>query len=127
MKPSFLFGNFGDIAKKKKHQLVVFKESYQQFRNEKMYGLYRFTEPTLVVNDPDIAKIILVKEFNNFVNRDDPIPMKKMFGPGKMDKVWGNQLTIIAGDEWKDVRTTFSPIFTSGKMKVMFKFIDYVI
>ena len=35
-------------------------------------------------------------------------------------------LTSISGDEWKDVRTTFSPIFTSGKMKGMLKYIIHV-
>ena len=35
-------------------------------------------------------------------------------------------LTSINGDEWKDVRTTFSPIFTSGKMKGMLKYIIHV-
>ena len=35
-------------------------------------------------------------------------------------------LTAISGDEWKDVRTTFSPIFTSGKMKGMLKYIIHV-
>ena len=27
------------------------------------------------------------------------------------------------GDEWRAVRTTFTPVFTSGKMKLMLKFI----
>ena len=35
-------------------------------------------------------------------------------------------LTSISGDEWKDVRTTFSPIFTSGKMKGMLKYIIHI-
>jgi cytochrome P450 len=29
----------------------------------------------------------------------------------------------LSGDEWKEVRSTFSPIFTSGKMKAMMVFI----
>jgi cytochrome P450 len=32
----------------------------------------------------------------------------------------------LTGDEWKDVRTTFSPIFTSGKMKGMMVFIQEI-
>jgi cytochrome P450 len=32
-------------------------------------------------------------------------------------------LPSLNGEEWKDVRTTFSPIFTSGKMKAMMVFI----
>ena len=35
-------------------------------------------------------------------------------------------MTSISGDEWKDVRTTFSPIFTSGKMKGMLKYIIHI-
>ena len=27
------------------------------------------------------------------------------------------------GDQWRDIRSTFTPIFTSGKMKAMMKFI----
>ena len=35
-------------------------------------------------------------------------------------------LTTVSGDVWKHVRTTFSPIFTSGKMKGMLKYIIHV-
>ena len=33
-------------------------------------------------------------------------------------------MTSLIGDEWKDIRSTFSPIFTSGKMKAMMVFIE---
>ena len=35
-------------------------------------------------------------------------------------------MTNLSGNEWKDVRSTFSPIFTSGKMKSMLRFIHKV-
>ena len=34
-------------------------------------------------------------------------------------KIWRKQLTNAEGEEWKLIRSTFSPIFTSGKMKAM--------
>merc|ERR1712013_357996 len=47
--------------------------------------------------------------------------------PGKTtDVYWLGQMTIKTGDQWKDIRSTFSPIFTSGKMKAMMRFIDKV-
>ena len=36
------------------------------------------------------------------------------------------QLTSITGDKWKAVRSAFTPIFTSGKMKGMLKFIKHI-
>ena len=38
---------------------------------------------------------------------------------GELEQLWGKGMTDLSGDEWKEV---FSPIFTSGKMKCMLKF-----
>lgn len=35
-----------------------------------------------------------------------------------------NQLLQVKGDKWKDLRSTFTPIFTTGKMKLMTKMIN---
>ena len=38
-------------------------------------------------------------------------------------QIWGLSLDNARGDTWKNIRSTFTPIFTSGKMKVMLHFI----
>merc|ERR1712156_796685 len=103
-----------------------FKDLYHQFPGEKFIGIYTFHTPVMVVNDPEMARQILIKDFNHFVDRDTEANMSNAF-PGKTtDVYWLGQMTIKTGDQWKDIRSTFSPIFTSGKMKAMMRFIDKV-
>ena len=109
----------------KLHALDWFRDLYHQFPDEKVVGIYTLHQPVMVVNDPDMARQILVKDFNHFVDRDTEENMSRAF-PGKLDAYWLAQMTIITGDKWKDIRSTFSPIFTSGKMKAMMRFIDKV-
>ena len=56
----------------------------------------------------------MVKNFKHFVNRFDNKIMKLIDG-GDLDQCWTKQLVFMGGEEWKDVRSAFSPIFTSGK------------
>merc|ERR1712130_803880 len=123
--PSLPAGNFGPIMPMKMHILDVFRDLYHQFPGEKVIGIYTIHQPAMVVNDPDMARQILVKDFNHFVDRDTEENMLKLF-PGKIDAYWLEQMTLKTGDKWKDIRSTFSPIFTSGKMKAMMRFIDKV-
>ena len=39
----------------------------------------------------------------------------KLIDGGDLDQCWTKQLVFMGGEEWKDVRSAFSPIFTSGK------------
>jgi len=123
--PSLPAGNFGAIMAMKVHVMDWFKDLYHQFPDQKVIGIYVMHQPAMVVQDPDMARQILVKDFNHFVDRDTEENMSKAF-PGKTDAYWLEQMTIKTGDKWKDIRSTFSPIFTSGKMKAMMRFIDIV-
>ena len=123
-------GSFGGsvgmkkLILKRKHVLEVFSDHYHMFPDEKIYGIFSVMKPSLVVKDPEIVRHIFVKDFNSFTDRESEI---KSFGEKRTaDSYWKHQLTSLNGDKWKDVRSTFSPVFTSGKMKMMLKFIQEI-
>ena len=47
-------------------------------------------------------------------------------GESRTDVMWNQQLLSLKGEEWKAVRSSFTPIFTSGKMKLMLSFMKEV-
>ena len=113
-----------DMILKKKHILDCMREHYHMFPEEKIYGIFSFMKPALVIKDPEIVRQIFVKDFNSFTDRDPAKRLDTTFGENRdIDTYWKHQLTSLNGNKWKDVRSTFSPVFTSGKMKLMMKFI----
>jgi len=86
------------------------------------FGWFMFGQPVLNITDPELLRAVLVRDFNNFVERSSYDGDMFEHG-GEYDKLWSKQLTSLKGEEWRQVRATFSPIFTSGKMKGMLNFI----
>ncbi len=117
-----------DALFNRKNQGDIAYEQYQEFKDEKFYGTYMLPKcfPALMVKDPEYLKDIMVKDFNHFVDRNSALELFGKDGPTKTDHAWQKQLTNSKGDYWKDARTTFSPIFTSGKLKMMIQFINIV-
>ncbi|KAJ8950088.1 hypothetical protein NQ318_017813 [Aromia moschata] len=69
--------------------------------------------PYLVLRSPDIIKSITVRDFNNFEDRT--------FACEKdIDPMAGNSLFILRNPDWRNIRNKLTPIFTSGKLKLMF-------
>lgn len=67
----------------------------------------------MVVKDPNLLKLVTVKDFDHFVNRDP-------FEHTEADKYLSKSLLLMRDQKWKDMRATMSPVFTSSKLKVMF-------
>ena len=86
---------------------------------------YSLHLPVMIVQDPELAKAIMVKDFDVFTDRQGP-GIHKIIKKGgqKADQIMMTQMSNAQGDMWKSLRTTFSPIFTSGKMKAMMIFIN---
>ena len=113
---------FSRMMQQKLSFVMVSDEIYWKFRDKAYAGYYGFLggSPTLVINDLEIAKRILIKDFDHFVDRR---PLGVAEGP---NKYLVNMLTTMTGDKWKAMRSTISPVFTSGKLKGIVPRIDKV-
>jgi len=88
-----------------------------EFPKEKVFGFFIFGQPNFMINDEDLAKRVLIKDFDYFVDRrtfDTYDTFTKAF------------LTNLSGAEWKQMRSLMSGVFTSGKLKLMANHIDKV-
>ena len=86
-----------------------------EFKDEKIWGYFMMAQPTIVINDEELAKSVLIKDFDHFTdlrtigyesNKKDGLLMKYNFSNMK-------------GDKWKKARSMMSGMFTSGKLKAM--------
>ena len=110
-KPFFLFGNFYKIFSGKQHISHRIREIYNNFSSPYV-GIYIFNQPNLIIRSPDVLKRILVKDFDKFVNR-------KVASNEAVDPIAAHTLFTSQDQVWKNLRAKISPVFTSGKMKLM--------
>ncbi|BFZ16368.1 hypothetical protein BsWGS_19407 [Bradybaena similaris] len=112
--PTTLFlGNFGQAVKQGLFRMQL--ELYQQYKDKKVYGVYDTQGAILMVKDLDMIKDIMVKSFNNFVNRRVLL---------EIDSPIKDNLLTLKGDHWKHVRSTVSPTFSSGRIKRMSQHVE---
>lgn len=89
-----------------------------KFTNERFWGMYTFGKPILVINDVELGKQILVKDADHFVDRM-PIGLSYADSRCEADKIFAMFLSNMSGDGWKRMRNMATPVFTSGKLKLM--------
>lgn len=110
-KPTVLFGHFLDLLLDRQFPGKYFRDLYDEFEAPYI-GFLSFLEPVLLIKDLDIIKSILIKDFNVFTDR-------MVVADEKIDPFLANGLLGIKGDKWKSLRNKLSPVFTSGKVKLM--------
>lgn len=108
---NFLFGMLNELFPKTPIALS-YQKVYTLFRSEKLVGLYELNNPYLLIRDIDIAKAIMTKDFQNFMNRG--------FFESDLVSTVGKNLFLLEGEEWKNMRSKVTPAFTSVKIKNMF-------
>lgn len=92
---------------------LVAIDLYKKFKSMGDYvGLYFLNKPVLFVLSPEFAKIVLVRDFQYFVNRG--VYFNKIHDPLTAN------LFFIENDDWRQLRTKMTPTFSSGKIKMMF-------
>nr|CAD7404957.1 unnamed protein product [Timema cristinae] len=117
VKPLPFVGNFRDVLLQWRSPSHFFEDIYKKGRGTPLIGFYIFGKPSVVIRDPAIVKNVLVKDFNIFSDRHiecDP----------KTDPLGHQNLFVIKGQPWKNLRAKITPVFTSGKMRRMFPLIS---
>ncbi|XP_067145069.1 cytochrome P450 3A6-like [Centruroides vittatus] len=79
-----------------------------------IYGYYFGVNPVLAVNDPELLKLIQVKEAQIFHKRNPYIPMSAV-----PNKLFGISNTINDGPIWKQSRDMITPSYTTSKLKML--------
>ncbi|RZC39210.1 uncharacterized protein BDFB_009483, partial [Asbolus verrucosus] len=109
-----LIGSMSDFAFKKKHIIDITVDIYQKFPNERCVGYMAFTKPFLMLRDLELIKQIGVKDFDHFHDH-------LAFDNVKSDPLISKTLVSLSGEEWRQMRATLSPAFTSSKMRSMYQ------
>ncbi|XP_068631949.1 uncharacterized protein [Battus philenor] len=111
-KPVPFFGNIMGILTRREHFSDHIESLYKTFQGERFVGRFEFTQPVIMLTDLDLIKSVTVKDYENFLDH-------RVAVDSKIDSVFGRNLFSLKGQEWKDMRSTLSPAFTSSKIRLM--------
>lgn len=115
-KPVFPCGNLQNVIRRKMQFFEPFCDNYFKYKYLPYIGMYSFHRPVLSIHDLDIAKLILIKDFEYFQSHGT-------YAGGPSDPLSKN-LFNIHGKSWQNLRFKISPAFTPGKVKTYFTTVD---
>uniref|UniRef100_A0A2A4JDS7 unspecific monooxygenase n=1 Tax=Heliothis virescens TaxID=7102 RepID=A0A2A4JDS7_HELVI len=113
-KPVPLFGNMARIFFRLDHFIDDVMRLYNSFPEERFVGRFEFVNELVMIRDIELVKKITVKDFEYFLDH------RSIFSSS--DSFFSRNLFSLRGQEWKDMRSTLSPAFTSSKMRLMVPF-----
>ncbi|KAJ8728455.1 hypothetical protein PYW08_016840 [Mythimna loreyi] len=114
LKPVPLLGNMAGILIRSRHFAEDISLQYNSFPKERFVGSYMFILESILLRDIDLIKKIGVKDFEHFLDH------RPIFSSS--DTILSRILFALEGQEWKDMRSSLSPAFTSSKMRMMVPF-----
>jgi hypothetical protein len=117
VKPVPFFGNLKDCVLQRVNIGKHLKKIYDEHNDKPYVGIFSLDKPSLLVRDPELVKNILVKDFQYFMDRHISVDEKT-------DPLWASTVFVIKGQRWREIRTSFTPLFSTGKMKTMFYLVD---
>lgn len=110
-KPSFVWGNLGDVMSRKVSFGIHMFELYKKSTSPLIEGIFFFYRPALLVTNAELAMRMLVRDFGSFHDRG------KFYDP-KTDPI-SSHLFNMTGNDWRNMRAKLTPTFTTGKLRSM--------
>ncbi|XP_026755083.1 cytochrome P450 6B2-like [Galleria mellonella] len=115
-KPVPILGNYGEYLIMRTSMPEVAQSLCKKFPNAPYFGVFYGTEPTLMVQDPEVIKQVITKDYYYCSSREISDYTHK--------EVFTQNLFFTYGDRWKVLRQNLTPLFSSSKMKNMFYLIE---
>lgn len=106
-----LLGSIKDLVLQRIPIAEFYSIQCKKFPSEPIVGIYFSYRPVVVVNDLELSKTILTKDFHYFHDRGafiDPV----------IDPLTEN-LFLLPGEKWKKLRQKLTPLFSASKLKMM--------
>jgi len=116
-KPLPFVGNLKEAALQTLDIGQNLKQIYDQHKSKPYVGFFSFDQPSLLFNDPELIKTILVKDAQYFLNRTQS-------ANEEVDPLTAKAIFALKDEKWKHTRAAMTPIFTTNKMKKMFYLIE---
>nr|AJN91170.1 cytochrome P450 monooxygenase CYP6CV1 [Cnaphalocrocis medinalis] len=107
--PLPIVGNFGTVMLQQESAQLYVKKVHLKYKGEKLVGIYRGSQPVILVRDPELIKHVLIKDFNIFQDRGISTSSSRL-----SDNLFGAD-----GETWRILRQKLTPVFTSRKLKDM--------
>jgi hypothetical protein len=117
VKPTPFVGNLKECAFQKVNIGKQLQQIYEEHSDKPYVGIFAFDKPVLLIRDVELVKNILIKDFQYFINHI-------VFLDEKLDPLFSKSLFVVKGQSWRHLRTNLTPVFSSGKMKMMFYLVD---
>lgn len=109
-KPNFIFGNLFDIAKETLNG--VFPKWTKKYGQ--IVGFYIGGRPQVLITDFELIRNVLIKDFRTFSNKSQLIP-----GGIHPQPQLQKMLAWLEDNDWRHLRATLSPSFSSYKLNAM--------
>lgn len=114
-RPIPIFGNMKEVLLGTKYLGDYAKEVYDKYKSERLIGIFARRTPRTILVDPELIKDVLIKDFSKFADRGLHVHEKT--------EPLSVHLFNLEPRRWRPLRTKLSPVFTSGKLREMFKLI----
>ncbi|KAJ8722081.1 hypothetical protein PYW08_004483 [Mythimna loreyi] len=115
-KPVIFLGNLGPRLRGTKSFHEFQLEAYNSFKGNRYGGLFEGRRPLINIMDPDLIKAITIRDFEYFTDR---ISLNS-----KEPKSLSRSLLNLKGTEWKGIRSTLTPVFSSARLRHMLPLIQ---
>ncbi|XP_075973976.1 cytochrome P450 9e2-like [Anticarsia gemmatalis] len=107
-------GNMGRVLFRMDHFVNDLVKLYKAYPEEKFVGRYEFINNLVMIRDLELVKRVTVKDFEYFLDHRSVFSESNSF--------FARNIFSLKGQEWKDMRSTLSPAFTSSKIRLMVPF-----